>query len=263
MARWLIQRNFKKKPRLRNPILVEGLPGVGNVGKIAADYLIETLKPELLYTIHSSVFPHSVFFNESGYIELPSVSIYIHKGKNRDILLLTGDSQPTKESASYEFCEKILDFAEEVGCKEVITLGGIGMPSEVKKPAVFGAFTDKITMKRYKKYRGINTKAAERIDAITGASGLLLGLARLRDIKGASLLSETYAHECHLGFKEAKVLLEKLQPILGIKIKLEDLENEILHSEKSLDEDIQAERRVKPGKKQLKPFSNVDLKYIG
>jgi hypothetical protein len=131
MAKWLVQKTFKGKLKLKNPILVEGLPGVGNVGKIALDYLVDTLKPELLYRIHSSVFPHSVFFNEDGFVELPSVSIYRHKGKTRDILLLTGDVQPTRESASYEFCEKILDFAEEVGCSEVVTLGGIGMPSEI------------------------------------------------------------------------------------------------------------------------------------
>ena len=261
MARWLIQRKFKKKPKLKNPILVEGLPGVGNVGKIAIDYLIEILKPELLYTIHSNVFPHSVFFNESGYLELPSVTIYRHKGKNRDVLFLTGDVQPTRESASYEFCEKILDFADEVGCKEIITLGGIGMPSEVKKPIVFGAFTDKSTMQRYKKYGGINTKTPEKIDAITGASGLLLGLARLRNINGASLLSETYAHECHFGFKEAKGLLERLQNILNIKLNLKDLEKEIQFTD---DQETVLKGDSKLAKKHLKPFTDrADLKYIG
>jgi len=261
MAKWIIQKAFKVKPKLKNPILVEGLPGVGNVGKIAIDYLVDTLKPELLYKIHSDVFPHSVFFNEYGYVELPSVSIYRYKTKARDVLLLTGDVQPTRERASYEFCQKILDFAEEVSCKEIITLGGIGLPNEVKKPVVFGAFTDKGTMDQYKKYGGINTKTAEKIEAIVGASGLLIGLARLRDIKGVSLLSETYAHEMHFGFREAKALLEKLQTILGLKLDLQDLEKEIQLSEDAapmLHEDR------KSLKKQLRPMMDkVDLRYIG
>lgn len=261
MAKWIIQKAFKTKPKLNNPILIEGLPGVGNVGKIAIDYLVDTLKPELLYKIHSDVFPHSVFFNEDGYVELPSVSIYRYKGKARDILLLTGDVQPTRERASYEFCQKILDFAEEAGCKEVITLGGIGLPTEVKKPAVFGAFTDKGTMEKYKKYGGINTKTSEKIEAIVGASGLLIGLARLRDIKGVSLLSETYAHEMHFGFREAKVLLEKLRTILGIKLDLEDLEKEIQLNEEQVPL-INDDR--KSLKKQLRPMmEKVDLRYIG
>ncbi|HKZ50065.1 MAG TPA: PAC2 family protein [Candidatus Nanoarchaeia archaeon] len=259
MAKWLIQKVFKGKLKLRNPLLVEGLPGVGNVGKIALDYLIDTLKPELLYKIHSNVFPHSVFFNEHGYIELPSVSIYKYKGKTRDILLLTGDVQPTRESASYEFCEKILDFAEEAGCKDIITLGGIGMQTEVKNPAIFGAFTDKNTMKQYKKYGGINTKTSDKIEAIVGASGLLLGLARLRNMRGVSLLSETFAHEYHFGFKEAKYLLEKLKPILGVNLKLDDLEKEIQFTE-----DQESVLQNKTVKKQLKmPGDNLDLPYIG
>src|SRR3990172_5695708 len=260
MAKWLIQKVLKGKLKLRNPLLVEGLPGVGNVGKIALDYLVDTLDPELLYKIHSNVFPHSVFFNQDGYLELPSVSLYRYKGKNQDILLLTGDVQPTRESASYEFCEKILDFADEMGCKEVITLGGIGLPTEVKKPIVFGAFTDKGTMLRYKKYGGINTKTSEKIEAIVGASGLLLGLAQLRNIKGASLLSETYAHEAHFGFREAKCLLERLQEILGIKLDLDELEKEIQCSEDG-EKLLLDDKNVKKSLRQMP--EKADLKYIG
>ena len=31
-------------PRLKKPILVSGLPGVGNVGKIALDFMVDKLK---------------------------------------------------------------------------------------------------------------------------------------------------------------------------------------------------------------------------
>ena len=32
--------------KLNNPVLIEGLPGIGNVGKIAADFIVEELKGE-------------------------------------------------------------------------------------------------------------------------------------------------------------------------------------------------------------------------
>ena len=35
------------RPKLKNPILIEGLPGMGNVGKIAVDFMIENLKTRL------------------------------------------------------------------------------------------------------------------------------------------------------------------------------------------------------------------------
>jgi proteasome assembly chaperone (PAC2) family protein len=33
--------NYLQKPDLKDPVLIEGLPGVGNVGKLAAEHLID------------------------------------------------------------------------------------------------------------------------------------------------------------------------------------------------------------------------------
>ena len=43
MSTWRID-SIGKKPKLNNPIFVEGLPGIGNVGKVAVDFLIDELK---------------------------------------------------------------------------------------------------------------------------------------------------------------------------------------------------------------------------
>jgi proteasome assembly chaperone (PAC2) family protein len=114
-----------------------------------------------------------------------------------------------------------------MGCREIITLGGIGLPSEVKSPNIFGAVTDAGMLTKYKKYRGIKFSTSQKIEAIVGASGLLLGLARLRGIRGVSLLTETYANQFHVGFKEAKIVLCELKKILDLKIDLAPLEKEI------------------------------------
>ena len=57
---------FGKTPKLNMPIFIEGLPGIGNVGKIAVDFLIDELKAKKLYEITSYAFPHSVFLNEDN-----------------------------------------------------------------------------------------------------------------------------------------------------------------------------------------------------
>ena len=44
MSQWQIVQEEKKKVTLRNPLLIEGLPGIANVGKIAVDFLIEEFK---------------------------------------------------------------------------------------------------------------------------------------------------------------------------------------------------------------------------
>jgi len=262
-SKWILKKNFTQLPKLQNPILVEGLPGIGSVGKIAVDYLVDHLKSELLYKIYSYDFHPSVLLNSDSFVELPAVNMHIYKGKNRDVVLLSGDVQPLDERSSYEFCEKILDLAQELGCSEVITLGGIGLPSEIKNPVVFGAVTDKETLLRYRKFKGVNFNASQRVEAIFGASGLLLGLARLRGMTGISLLAETYAHQLHLGFKEAKLLLQELTKIIDVKVNLNGLETQIKarDHEKARAKEEHQSKLIKALKPQVS--EKTDSIYIG
>jgi hypothetical protein len=55
MSTWKIDQ-ISKKPKLNNPILIEGLPGIGNVGKVTVDFLIDELKATKLYEITTFCF---------------------------------------------------------------------------------------------------------------------------------------------------------------------------------------------------------------
>src|SRR3989338_7160595 len=93
-----------KMPHLKSPVFIEGLPGIGNVGKVAVDFLIDELKAKRLYEITSYSFPHSVFVNEDNLVELPIVEVFYRQSPGkRDLLLLVGDVQPVDEISSYEF----------------------------------------------------------------------------------------------------------------------------------------------------------------
>ena len=61
---------------LHKPIFIEGLPGIGNVGKIAVDFFIDELKAIKLYSFFSYKFPHSVFINEKNLVEMPKIELY-------------------------------------------------------------------------------------------------------------------------------------------------------------------------------------------
>ena len=64
---WKIEFNGKK-PQLKNPILVEGLPGIGNVGKVAVDFMVDELKAKKIAEFSSYTFPHSVFIIDSSFL---------------------------------------------------------------------------------------------------------------------------------------------------------------------------------------------------
>jgi uncharacterized protein len=264
---WMI-KEMGKVPKLKNAILIAGLPGIGNVGKITADFLVDELKAKEGYCINSTLFPHSVFIGEDSLLELPTVSIhYLKSGaKNtKDLIFLTGDVQPMEEQASYEFCNKILELSKKMGCTEVITIGGIGLPGEQKHPDVYGVVTDKKTKLKWTKLSKSIKFKDNKAATIVGATGLLLGLGKLKNLSGISLLCETVGHPYHLGLREATQVLKILKKPLGLKVDLNKIEKEIKkeeidHSEKAKESH---EGVLMKKLKRLSGDSSSDTSYIG
>ena len=234
MSTWKINE-IGKKPKLNKPILIEGLPGIGNVGKVAVDFIIEELKAKKLFEINSYTFPHSVFVNEDNLVELPTIEIFYKKfnGKKPDLLLLAGDIQPVDEVSSYEFSDKILDMVSEFDGKEVITLGGIGLSEIPKKPKLYCTANCKSIVKKYKD--GIvDDKLYGVVGPIVGVSGLLVGLAKNKKIDAISFLAETYGHPMYLGIKGAREILKLLNKKLGLNVDINKLDKEIKEVESEI-----------------------------
>jgi len=226
MNTWKIDL-VNKKPALKNPILIEGLPGIGNVGKVAVDFIIEEMKAVPLYDVFSFTFPHSVFVKENNLVELPSIKIYYKNHKGHDLLFLAGDVQPIDEVSSYEFSEKIIDIAQQFRCKEIITLGGIGLQDVPRKPKVYCTGNSKAIIKRYKQLAKVNDKLYGVVGPIVGVSGLLLGLSQKRKIQAISFLAETYGHPLYLGIKGACEILKVLNDALLLKLDVTKLKKEV------------------------------------
>lgn len=244
-----------KKPKLKNPILIEGLPGIGNVGKIAVEHLIDSVKAVKFAELYSKDFPPQVFINTDGTIKLVNNEFYYWRAKKRnqrDLLLLTGDYQGLSSQGQYELVETILDLAETLGVKEMYTLGGYGLGHELQKPEVLCATTHKHLVKTMKKYGAI-FKKNEPGGGIVGASGLLLGLGGLRGIEGVCFMGETPGYL--VDPKSAKAVLKILAKILNVDVNFSALEKkakEIEHIAHQLKE-IET----------LSKEKSEELKYIG
>ena len=259
MSKWKFDL-VGNKPKLNKPIFIEGLPGIGNVGKVVADFMIDELKAKKLYDITSHTFPHSVFVNEENLVELPKVEIFYKKGKKNDFLFLVGDIQPTDEVSSYEFSEKILDLFEQFKGKEIITLGGIGLADIPKKPKVYCTGNNKKIIERYKGPK-VNEKLHGVVGPIVGVTGLLLGLGEQRKIDAVALLAETYAHPMYLGIKGAKEILDVLNKKFSLGIDIDKLEHEISDLEEEM---IKRTKKMEAISKQSKmKVKGTDMNYIG
>ena len=131
MGSW--KSNIKKGFSCTNPVLIEGLPGIGNVGKLVVDYMIDTLEAQKVGSFFSYDLPNSVFVTEDGSVQLPSIELYHMNRNGQDFLLLAGDAQPSQERASYELTNELLSIAKGFDCKNIIALGGIGLASPASK----------------------------------------------------------------------------------------------------------------------------------
>jgi uncharacterized protein (TIGR00162 family) len=179
---------MNEEPKLNNPILIEGLPGIGFVANIVALHLIQELKAEPFAEIRCSSFQDLAVTAEGGKTREPTNRLYYHRGERsgRDLIILYGNTQALTSTGQYELCSRILTMSEKLGCRLVVTLGGLKRETEVKDPKLFFAATDRKIGKQMLQ-RGVQI-----IDGrIFGVAGLLVGLARLRELNGFCLLAET------------------------------------------------------------------------
>lgn len=246
----------RTKVKLRNPILVEGFPGLGYIGRITIIYLVRQLKTQSLSELYSPYFPYHVIVSSSGRVRLPRAHFYFWKNpdlEKSDLILLTGDSQAQTLEGQYDLTNKILDYVEKQGVKTVIAIGGYMAKSEETEPRVVCVSTNRQLLNKILK---AGAETSPMGNPIVGVAGLTLGLAKFRKMDAACLLGETMGHMPDP--KASKEVLKLLQQFLDIKIDLTLLDKEIERSRevfKRMEEvqkkmDVFARERIeKEGKK--------------
>ncbi len=210
----------KKVPRLRSPILICGFPGSGYVGKLAIDHIIEELEGIHLADIYSTSFPPQVIIKNTGIVELmKNILYYVKDSRSKhDFLFLTGDAQPVNSKVEYLLGEEIIKIAKNFGVTQVITLGAYITGMFVETPRVFGVATDDDGLKL------LNSYSISKIDngSISGMNGILLGIGKINNLNGISLLGETSGYV--IDANASKYILKKLLSIVDLDINMEDLE---------------------------------------
>ncbi|HIJ97826.1 TPA: PAC2 family protein, partial [archaeon] len=144
---------YGAKPKLKNPIMIEGLPGYGQVGRLVAEHIVKELKGKKFAELYSSHFPPQVMIKQDGLVDMITNNFYaITTNGKRDIIVVVGEAQAATVTGQYEVCNKILDVAEEFKVKSVITIGGYATGKLMKEPKGFGAATNRDVIKNFEKY---------------------------------------------------------------------------------------------------------------
>ena len=224
---------YNKKTKLKNPILIIGLPGIGSVGSLVAEHIKNETKAERFGILYSPFFPPHVIMEETGKARMLSNRFYHFKNKKgNSVLILLGDTQPTSTKGQYAVNGRIAKFFKKIGGKEVYAIGGYSISNHyIEKPRVFGVATNKKTITKLSDNGILFGKAS---GSIFGAAGLIPVMASKYGIDAACIMGETGLLE--IDANAAKAVMETLNKILDININPSNLDKIKKETEKLMKE---------------------------
>lgn len=219
----------KSKDNDKN-IFIEGMPGVGNIGKQTIDYLAKKNDVIKIAEIYSSYFPHIVKIKNE--ITLPHHNLYYFENDNIGYFLYTGDAQSKTDEGTYEFAKFILDLISDFNIEEIITIGGVGLKSYVEDPKIYLIGDDDLKERYSTDSTSSETKG--KVNMILGLSGIILGHVDLlrksnKDINYnyLSVLIETMSSPLYPSYKESKLMIKFFDEHFNLDIDYSDIDKKI------------------------------------
>ena len=208
------------KPKLNSPVLLAVWPGIGNVAIILANYLLDKLEFRDLAEIDAAHFfdPIGVVARDSvvDAPHFPESRFFYWKNKkgSHDIILFIGDDQPAAKI--YELAGAVLDVGQTFGVNRVYTCAAA--PTRIhftETPRTWAVATNKALVAELRKQELLQKGTIQ----IAGLNGLLLGMAKEREIDGVCLLAEVPGQTARMENPVAALaILKVFTRLLGIEI---------------------------------------------
>ena len=177
-------------------------------------------KPKATFDQSSNGIPQSIDSSSSSKHITSTINISSSSNdslSSKDLILLTGDSQPVVPGSEYVLSEQILDLIAKFKISNIYSLASYVTGTFVNDPKIYGTATNP---EMVKSFRSFNISTLDNGN-ITGMNGLILGLGKLRGIEGICLLGETSGYV--IDAKASKHLLEILNNVLGIHINMDEM----------------------------------------
>lgn len=217
-------------------VCIGGMPGIGSVGKVAADYIGTALEWATFQLMVSTGFPPEVPV-EGGIARALQVELKAPGGRD-DLLVLTGDAQPLKPPHMYNLAGEILNALASYEVTDLITLAAYVGSSEER---VFGVATDSDLAFALEE-SGV---ALLRDGIVGGLNGILIGLCPSYGMRGVCLMGKTDGEKA-VDLGAAETLIEATSSLLGLNVNTEILDW-ALSEEPKEDED---EERTRPHRRE-------------
>ena len=216
---------FHARPKLNLPVMLASWPGVSNVSITAATYLKRKLDFKKLAEVEAFHFfdPIGVVV-ENSVVEAPQFPrsefyYWKNKGDGSDIILFIGEDQPVAKG--YELANCVLDVGLRFQAKRVYTCAAaLTRIHHTEEPRIWGVATSQPVAESLKGYALIQKGNLQ----IAGLNGLLLGIAKEKDIEGVCLLGEVPMYATRIQNPMASLaILRTLTKILDIEIDMAEM----------------------------------------
>lgn len=213
---------YYKSVDLKNPVMIAGWPGMGNVALGVVEILRAKLKPVKIAEIKiDPMIALDAVAVENGVAKLPAPpKNTFYASRHPDLIIFEGEAQVPGQSGLV-LLDKVLDVAAKLKVKMIYTGAAFPTPMSFKDaPAVYGTVNRKALADHFYKY-GISPMTAGHI---SGLNGLLLGFAHERKIDAACLLATMPQYAIGLpNPKASAAILQTLSKIIGFSMRLDDL----------------------------------------
>lgn len=224
--------------KLNHPWLIAVWPGMGHVALNAGIYLLSKLGMSAVAEFEAGdLFDVDQIEVKDGLI-LPvrkprnRFFVWHDPAKRHDLVVFLGEAQPPL--GRFAFCRQVIAFARELGVERVFTFAAMATRMAPKdRSRVFGAATD---AQGVAELRGLDLELIEG-GQIGGLNGVLLAAAAQAGLRGTCLLGEMPHVFAQAPFPRASlVILEQFSALSGVRIDLEELEEQARLVEDQLSE---------------------------
>jgi proteasome assembly chaperone (PAC2) family protein len=233
-------------PKMNDPVLIAGWPGMGLVAFKSVAYLVEKLqaRPLAQFDLPDLYQIRGITVNNGVVeaIEIPKGNAYYSSvpGAPRSLILFLGDEQPVA-GKELIVSREILSMAQGLGCREVYTFAAMvtGI-SHHAVPKVWGC-TNIASMLETMKQHDIMPMSEGQI---SGLNGLLVGVAAALGLRASCLLGELPYYATQIAYYPAAcAVLEKFMELTGMSLDLATLRQQSKTTQIEIDTYIEHVKR--------------------
>ena len=196
--------DIKLKHEIKDVTVISGFPGFGMVGTIATEFLIEHLKTEHFGRIILDKMPAVIAIHDGEIIE--PFALYYNKEYNL-LILHSIFGQPGTE---WKIAEAINQLCQQISCKEIISLEGVGTNSDSEESKSFYFTSHPAQEAKFKELK------IEKLN-----EGIIMGVTSALMLRNDNIPVSCLFAETHTNLPDSKAaakLIQGLDQYLKLKI---------------------------------------------